>query len=66
MIGYDNYTLNDFKIDEEAYKRTHPTVQCTTDKPFGTSLGCKQCEGDWAYFDIRKRDCSEVKYLINF
>jgi len=40
MLGYDNYTLADYIADQEAYKKTHPTVLCNASEPFGTLKGC--------------------------
>lgn len=28
MLGYDNYTLTDYKIEQDALKQSHPYVLC--------------------------------------
>lgn len=66
MLGYDNYTLTNFKADQEAYKRSNPTVLCDASQPFGTVTGCQQCNEPNSYFDIKQKECSDVKYSINF
>ncbi len=66
MLGYDNYTIANYIAEQDNFKKTNPFVVCNVSEPFGTATGCKQCSQPTGYFDVRKKDCSEVKYFINF
>jgi hypothetical protein len=66
MKGHSNYTVEDYKTEQNKIKETSPFEECPLEKPYGTVNGCKQCVEPTPFFDIKKKICSSAKKLINF
>lgn len=66
MKGHSNYTVDQFKTEQQTIKDNNPFEECTDAQPYGTADGCKQCVEPTPFFDIKKKVCSNAKKLINF
>lgn len=55
MKGYQNYTIDQYKNEQEQLMETNPYENCTEAEPYGTVTGCKQCNEPTPYFNIKKK-----------
>lgn len=66
MKGKENYTISDYKKQQQTVKANNPFKECPNDKPYGTANGCRDCVEPTPFFDIKRKVCASAKKLINF
>lgn len=66
LVQSADYSLTDFKDDEEKRKQENPSELCPASTPYGTEDGCVSCQEPEKFFLLETRRCTTIKRTINF